>query len=689
MRNDVRIAICDLRHTTVGKHCADTPVGIGYISSYAKSQLNATDAEFQLYTSANEVSRDIIEWKPHLLALSNYCWNTSLSYSIIKYAKKLDPTILCVMGGPEFPTEKAECHAYLSTMPDLDLYVFDSANGESAFAEIVNAYCLRGASIRILKSNPPSGSMAIDPASNSLTGGLSAPRLKDRDEIPSPYLTGMLDKWLTAEYVPALETARGCPFKCGYCHTGNNLNHYTAFSVRRITDELEYICNKSRNTQNKRLSIFDSNFGMYPRDLEIARFIRTLMDKYDWPLNIDASSGKEKLDRLLEVTEMLKYRLCIGMSRQTNHPPSEAAISRKNIPWKRYLSMAREFEKRSHTPTVCELIVPLPEETLKSYYRGQKKLIDAGIDSGANYTTMMLRGTRLASAEYRQKYDLKTKFRLLPRQFGTYNSERVFEVEKVCISTNTLSFNDYLDIRGFSLIVLTFSSEPFSIIHRHLKELGVSMFDFMVAIHNAVKSDACCISKGYEEFLQEVKAELCDSRDDVRRFFSEENNYQKLLKGELGDNLSRKYLARLFLTPWSQLLDLSYETMSKLAGHGNADHNAASLNAARKWAQIVMDVNALLVDESLINNEWSLTIDYDVLSWYQDAGNGRTVDQYRADTTYKIFYDKQKVSDLLVQAERMDGRDERRYLLGGLLWRHWNVRDLWRHCQKQTEDKRG
>jgi len=41
-------------------------------------------------------------------------------------------------------------------------------------------------------------------------------RIKDLDEIPSPYLTGVLDKFFDGKLAPFIETNRGCPFTCSF-----------------------------------------------------------------------------------------------------------------------------------------------------------------------------------------------------------------------------------------------------------------------------------------------------------------------------------------------------------------------------------------------------------------------------------------------------------------------------------------
>ena len=64
------------------------------------------------------------------------------------------------------------------------------------------------------------------------------------------------------------------------------------------------------------------------------------------------------------------------------------------------------------------------------------------------------------------------------------------------------------------------------------------------------------LSKIYFDFSKESEAELYDSKEHINEFFSNDANYQKLLDGELGDNLTRKYGAKL-INILNEAIDLS------------------------------------------------------------------------------------------------------------------------------------
>ena len=99
----VRILLGDPRHYTVGAHSSYVPINIGYIGSYLKNEIKDVEIELKLETRPEEIFSVIDNWKPNIVGMSHYVWNTSLSNMMCEYAKKLDSKTLCILGGPEFP----------------------------------------------------------------------------------------------------------------------------------------------------------------------------------------------------------------------------------------------------------------------------------------------------------------------------------------------------------------------------------------------------------------------------------------------------------------------------------------------------------------------------------------------------------------------------------------------------------
>lgn len=677
-KDPIKIALADLRHSTSGRHIVSVPIGIGYIAAYTLLLFAPRTIEVQLYTDPDELIRDAELWRPDILGLSHYCWNAELSHLMAILAKKKNQTLLCVGGGPEFPTENEERRKYLMERCGFDMYVYDDCNGETAFANIVKAFCENEQDMVKHKSNPIPGVAFLDKKTTNLIVGERSAYIKNRDVIPSPYLNGLLDKWLTDEYEPAIETRRGCPYKCAYCHTGNNINKLSAFSVQRIKDEITYIARIMSPLKNDRLIFCDTNFGMDERDMEIADHLAFVMEQYEWPNSLKVSTGKDHKGHVLKVTKRLRNIMRLSLSRQSLNPITLKTIKRKNFPMDQYLDIVQELKQLGQKPLVCELIVPLPEDTLESFFEGQKMLIEAGINSGAIYTAMMLKGTLLASAEFRKKYQMKTKYRILPKQFGEYDGKKCFEIEEVCIENSTISFDDYRNIRAFSLITEIFCTEQFDIIHRHLKELKLSFFDFLYKIWEITKLDKGPLSTIYQGFIKEISDELYDSKNGIYIHFSKPDNYNKLLSGELGDNLLRKYSTKAYFVEWSNLIDFVYNILISFINKNVPVNIFKSLNAAKHWVSVVRNLNNIFDDDSMLNNnEYTLSLSFDVLAWYTVPENEIPLIAYNKPVTYRIKSDTQRVSQILQQTKSLYGKDKE-FQLGIMLSKNWKIRDLWR-----------
>lgn len=729
MRKKLRVMLGDLRHETIGRHNVYIPLQIGYIGSYLLSQFESGCIDLRLYSEIDELDKDINDWKPDVIGLTNYIWNASVSKLMCKFAKQNIPNVMCVLGGPEFPTDNEERKHYLSERPEVDMYVY--GDGEIAFANLVKKYLESGASnIDKLKSNANDGAISISHETGELVVGQPVKRFHDMDLIPSPYLNGLLDKWLVGDYMPTIETTRGCPFRCAFCFDSINkcVRH---FSMDRVKDELSYIANKLSNKETKGLLVVDVNFGIYPRDLKTSDYLATLMEKYNWPAEIETGgTGKEKIEQVIECRNRAKKRFSIGISRQSMNPETNRIVNRRNYPMLQFLEIAEMLKREGQHPGT-EVIIPMPAETRGSYFSGQKILMDAGISSGT-WSTMMLKGTPLASKNSRYKYRMKTKYRILSRQFGEYRGEKCFEIEEICVSTNTMSFEEFIDCRSFSFLAELFTNEQLDIVYRHIDELDLSCYDYVSNVLLTLKSKNVCMSNIYESFVQEVRAELFDSPKEIYEYYSIIENYNDLLNGEKGDNLLRKYITKVFLIDWKELIEFLYQMLEETYNKTFCQKAPESLNSAKQWVVAMRDLPQVLNDNSNIDLVKTIEVPYDIQSWYENSSliqemgtistinksseedvhphiskknidyfEGYTTDislwfeekkrtkkkkrhltTYNNPVTYEISYNKNQVKHYLDELRTLWGGYSVEYLLGSMIGRGWRINKLWCICER-------
>ena len=98
---NIKIILADPRHNTVGAHSNVVPIGIGYIGSHLINQFKDSKEnklEVKLSTDPDEIFNLLEKWKPDIIALSNYIWNSGLSNAICDRAKSLNPKTLCILG---------------------------------------------------------------------------------------------------------------------------------------------------------------------------------------------------------------------------------------------------------------------------------------------------------------------------------------------------------------------------------------------------------------------------------------------------------------------------------------------------------------------------------------------------------------------------------------------------------------
>src|SRR5207248_7448579 len=164
-------------------------------------------------------------------------------------------------------------------------------------------------------------------------------RHKGVDEIPSPWLTGILDEFFDGKLAPIIETNRGCPFTCTFCCQGTGwYTKVNYFSKERLREEIFYIAERIRqlSPMMHTLRIADSNYGMFERDTEISSYLGETQKVYGWPTYIDATTGKNRPDRIIKSIEKVNGAMLLYQAVQSLDETVLRNVKRSTIKMQAY-----------------------------------------------------------------------------------------------------------------------------------------------------------------------------------------------------------------------------------------------------------------------------------------------------------------------------------------------------------------
>jgi radical SAM superfamily enzyme YgiQ (UPF0313 family) len=561
----VRVYLGDLRYDYSGVLANDCmPLGVAYMKAVMDREDTSGDIHSRLFVYPADLLEAMKSEPPDVLMLSNYVWNEALSQRFFTLARRINPDVLTVMGGPNISLEADRQAAYLAAHPDVDLYAL--GEGDFLADTIVRTYMDAGLSRSALRTKDLP-SCAYRNGEGQAVVSATRPRHREVDEIPSPWLSGIQDSFFDGRLAPMIETNRGCPFTCTFCCQGTSW--YTKvhnFPVERIKEEIHYIAKRIRRHSPAMgtLRIADSNYGMFERDIDISGYIGQMQRDYGWPTFIDATTGKNRPDRIIKSVEQVSGALVLYQAVQSLDEDVLRKVKRQTIKLEGYKALEVHMRGRGLRSN-SDLILGLPGETLESHMRGLKTLLDSNINQMHNFQAMMLKGAEMETVEARTMFGFETRFRVLPKNFGVIDGEKVFDVEEIVVATDTLPFEDYITARKWHLVSSVFWNDGwFDPVARFARKCGVRNSEWWSRMLPAMENGSPTVRRFLDAFVAETAGELFLTREDCVRFYSDDENFQRLLNGEVGDNLVYRYRALASFHVWDEICNTAMQATRDL-----------------------------------------------------------------------------------------------------------------------------
>jgi radical SAM superfamily enzyme YgiQ (UPF0313 family) len=540
-----RVSFADLTHTGSTVDANYFPLGCAFVAAYAAKVLDGR-ISVSLHKYPDAFAESVARAMPAIACFSNYSWSFNLCLEHARRLKARAPGTIVIFGGPNYPSAANDQDAFLAAHPDIDFHI--DGDGEIPLAGLLEALLDHGLDAQAVKQ-----------AGLTLAGvhyrqdGIAVlppppPRLKDIDVIPSPYLTGLLDTFFDDRLTPLMQSSRGCPYACTYCHDGiDYMSKLARFPQERVLAEIDYIFAHHR-TRN--LLFADDNFGIFKEDVDVARHLADLQARHGWPAAFNASSAKNNKKRLHDIAAILGRSYTVLASVQSTDPVVLKEIKRANVPWDQMVELVAEVAKHGSVKS-SEVILSLPLDTRDKHIKSVLDLIDLGMDEIRMYQLILLPGTDIATPEARRRFGYETRFRVMPRCVGTYKmfgeDFSAYEHHEVCVGHDTLPHAEYKQCRQFNLIIEIFSNGAvFRELTDFLEGLGIARSKLMLDLFTHRHSCPDLVSL-IAQFEADEDSNFWTSEAAMKSALAQAGTVERYVAGELGTNqlLRTRMLAHL------------------------------------------------------------------------------------------------------------------------------------------------
>ena len=329
------------------------------------------------------------------------------------------------------------------------------------------------------------------------------------------------------------------------------------------------------------------------------------------------------------------------ISLQSLSPTVLELVKRSNINIDVFTDIMKQINEAGGISST-EIILGLPGETYDSHKKTLKQLFDMNISDIICYNGLVLEGTEMA--RQREKYGLKTKFRLTDGCWGIYAGEYCFDAEEGIMSHNMMSNSELLSFRKVHwLIWLMWNYRFYYDYLKFLQFYDINPLDFIYELIQHLYVSSGKANEVIQSFDADTQLEWHNNYIELYKFYSNADNFKKLQSGVYGGKLNSKYM-------WSILLDAQEDFKNIVLETGlSLCKQKEILTDADMHHDILLFNEALTIDfrndPETLGAERTETMNYDIIKWRKD-GYAFPLSDYKRDFNVKFYLSEKKLTSL-------------------------------------------
>lgn len=359
-----------------------TSLSIRYLKAYAAPEYEVELAEYTIKDPSMNIVTDLYSKNPEIIGFSCYIWNIEETIKVINMLKKINPSLIIVLGGPEVTYDTKE---WMERIPEVDFIII--GEGEQSFKQLLdelhgekNFANVSGIAYR------DNDSIQIKPQRNKI----------DLKTLPSPFRFEE-DLPHLSKRVTYIETSRGCPFSCQFCLSSIEVG-VRYFDREKIKEDIRFLMDHGAKT----IKFVDRTFNI-SRSYAMEMF-QFLIDEHKpgvvFQFEITADIMRPEVIQFLnDNAPKGLFRFEIGVQ-STNDTTNELVMRKQNFnKLTRTVTMVKEGQKIDQH---LDLIAGLPEEDYHSFKKTFNDVFALRPEELQLGFLKMLRGTglRLRAADH-------------------------------------------------------------------------------------------------------------------------------------------------------------------------------------------------------------------------------------------------------------------------------------------------